>query len=298
LDFERPISLEIKKRGISKNQLFLLRKQIKAMRKRIVEKIKNQKDALYPISAALGLIVIWQLSVYLLSIPKFLLPGPILVINEIFARWPLLFQHALVTLYETSVGFGIAVIISIPIAVIIVWSKPVEKMVMPLMVFLQTIPKIGVAALFIVWFGFGYFPKILISFLLAYFPIVIQLITGLRDIEPEVMDLAKSMSASPLQSFIKIRIPNSLPYMFNGLKLGSLLALVGAVVGEFLGSKGGLGYLVIYANDRLNTTLLFADLVVLLLLGKLLFSIVEWAERYLISWHVVMREKEKVMFTT
>ena len=119
----------------------------------------------------MGLIVIWQVSVYLLSIPEYLLPGPIVVIREIFLEWPLLYRNALVTLYETSVGFAFAVIVSIPISVMVVWWKPVEKIVMPLMVFLQTIPKIAIAPLFIIWFGFGYFPKILVSFLLAYFPL-------------------------------------------------------------------------------------------------------------------------------
>lgn len=268
------------------------------LKKKIGIKILNQKDALYPLSAALGLIIIWQASVYFLSIPEYLLPGPIVVIREIFLEWPLLYQNALVTLYETSVGFAFAVIVSIPISVMVVWWKPFEKIVMPIMVFLQTIPKVAIAPLFIIWFGFGYFPKILVSFLLAYFPIVIQLVTGLRDIETEVLDLAKSMSTSSLKIFTKIRLPNSLPYLFNGLKLGALLSLVGAVIGEFLGSSEGLGYLVIYANDRLDTTLLFADLVLLLFLGKALFSIVEWVEHYAISWHVVMREKGKVMFTT
>jgi NitT/TauT family transport system permease protein len=266
--------------------------------KKIVGYILNQKDAAYPLGAALGLITVWQASVYFLSIPDYLLPGPFVVIHEIISSWPLLYQNALVTLYETSVGFGFAVIISIPISVAVVRWKPVERTVMPFMVFLQTVPKIAIAPLFMIWFGFGYFPKILISFLLAYFPIVIELITGLRDVEPEVLDLAKSMSAKPLQTFIKIRIPNSLPYMFNGLKLGALLALVGAVVGEFMGSLKGLGFLVIYANDRLDTTLLFADLVLLLLIGKLVYSVVEWVERYAISWHVVMRDKGKIMFTT
>jgi len=271
---------------------------VKAIKKKIADKISKSKDALYPLAAALGLILVWQGSVYVFSIPDYLLPGPDIVLREIVLKWSFLVEHGLVTLYETGVGFALAIIFAIPISVAVVWWKPVEKTLMPFMVFLQTIPKVAVAPLFIIWFGFGYFPKILTSFLLAYFPIVIELITGLRDIEPEVLDLSKSMSASELQTFTKIRIPNSLPYMFNGLKLGALLSLVGAVVGEFLGSLKGLGYLVIYANDRLDTTLLFADLVLLLLLGKLVFSIVEWVERYAISWHVVMREKDKIMFTT
>lgn len=269
-----------------------------ALKEKIVNRLLRQRDMLYPMGAALGLIVLWQLAVYVLSIPEYLLPGPIVVIAEIFKEWHLLCQNALVTLYETGMGFLLAVIVAIPISVAVVWWRPVEKTLMPLMVFLQTIPKVAIAPLFIIWFGFGHFPKILISFLLAYFPIVIEMITGLRDIEEEVMDLAKSMSATSLQTFVKIRIPNSLPYLFSGLKLGALLSLVGAVIGEFLGSMEGLGYLVIYANDRLDTTLLFADLVLLLLLGKVLFSVVEWLERYAISWHVVMREKERVMFST
>jgi NitT/TauT family transport system permease protein len=256
------------------------------------------KDALYPLAAAIGLILAWQGLVYFFTIPDYLLPGPFAVIKTVFSEWSLIYPHVLITLYETGAGFILALIIAIPVSVAVVWWKPVEKTVLPLMVFLQTVPKVAIAPLFIIWFGFGYFPKILISLLLAYFPIVIEMITGLRDVEPEVIDLSKSMSAKPAQTFIKIRIPNSLPYMFAGLKLGAILALVGAVIGEFMGSMKGLGFLVMYANDRMDTTLTFAVLVVLLILGKVAFSVVEWAERYSISWHVVMREKDKIMFTT
>jgi NitT/TauT family transport system permease protein len=272
--------------------------KLNSLNKKIKAKLKKQKDSLYPLGAAVGLILFWHLSVRFFSIPDYLLPGPFVVIEKIFSEWYLIYQHTLITLYETSLGFALALVFSVPISVAIVWWKPVEKTILPLTVFLQTVPKVAIAPLFIIWFGFGYFPKVLISFMLAYFPIVIEMITGMRDIEPEVLDLAKSMSAKPLQTFIKIRIPNSLPYMFSGLKLGALLSLVGAVVGEFMGAMKGLGYLVQYANDRMDTTLCFAVLVVLLLLGKVTFSAVEWTERYAISWHVAMREEENIMFTT
>jgi len=278
--------------------IFKREKSLSKKKKSIEERLRRHKDALYPLSAAVGIVLIWQLSVYLLSVPDYLLPGPLAVIKEIFFERYLIYQHTIITLYETTLGFTLALVLAIPISVIIVWWRPAEKALLPLMVFLQTVPKVAIAPLFIIWFGFGYFPKVLISFLLAYFPIVIEMVTGLRDINPMVLDLAKSMSASSFQTFIKIRIPNSLPYMFSGLKLGALLSLVGAIVGEFMGSMKGLGYLVLYANDRMDTTLCFAVLVVLLLLGKTMFSIVEWIERYALSWHVAVREDEKIMFTT
>jgi NitT/TauT family transport system permease protein len=262
------------------------------------EGLSKYKDACYPLGGALGILIFWQIFVSAFSIPDYLLPGPYAVFSTVFAEWALLGEHTLTTMYETTVGFACGLIVAIPVSVAVVWWKPVEKSIMPIMVFLQTVPKVAVAPLFIIWFGFGHLPKIIISFLLAYFPIVIEMVTGMRDIKPEVLDLAKSMSATPLQTFIKSRIPNSLPYMFSGLKLGALLSLVGAIVGEFMGSTSGLGFLVTYANDRLDTTLGFAVLVVLLLLGKLVFSIVEWVERYAISWHDVMREEETIIFST
>jgi NitT/TauT family transport system permease protein len=181
--------------------------------------------------------------------------------------------------------------------VILVWFKLVEKTVMPIMVFLQTTPKIAVAPLFLIWFGVGYTPKVIISFWLAYFPIVINMITGLRDIQPEMIDLASSMSATKLQTFIKIRLPNSLPYFFSGLKLGGIVALLGAVVGEYVGADKGLGYLIMWANSSYDIKLLFSVVIALVLLGKVIYSMVTWIERYAISWHVIARSEEEKLFT-
>jgi len=269
------------------------RENMKGTKKWILGDKLKFKDSFYPIISAIGLVVIWYGIILVLSVPKFLLPDPYAIFRVIISESSMLSSHLLVTVKETVLGFILALVVAVPISVAVVWWKPFERTVMPLLVFLQTVPKVSIAPLFIIWFGFGYFPKVLVSFLLAYFPIVIEMISGMRDVPFEMLDLSKSMATTPIQSFIKFRIPNSLPYLFNGLKLGILLALTGAITGEFMGSTEGLGYLIMYANVRLNTTLLFAVLVCLLFLGKIIYTMVEWIERYAISWHVVLREKEK-----
>lgn len=244
-----------------------------------------------------GLIVCWQLVIVLFSIPEFILPTPYVTGISFLSKLGLLFPHALATIYETCVGLVLAIIFSVIFSVILVWFKLVEKTVMPVMVFLQTTPKIAVAPLFLVWFGVGYTPKVIISFWLAYFPIVINMITGLRDIQPEMIDLASSMSATKLQTLIKIRLPNSLPYFFSGVKLGAMVALLGAVVGEYVGADKGLGYLIMWANSSYDIKLLFSVVIALVLLGKVIYSTVTWIEKYAISWHVIARSEEEKLFT-
>ena len=258
---------------------------------------ERAKNYTYPMGGIIGLIVCWQLVIVLFSIPEFILPTPYVTGISFLSKLGLLFPHALATIYETCVGLGLAIIFSVIFSVILVWFKLVEKTVMPIMVFLQTTPKIAVAPLFLVWFGVGYTPKVIISFWLAYFPIVINMITGLRDIQPEMIDLASSMSASKLQTFVKIRLPNSLPYFFSGLKLGGIVALLGAVVGEYVGADKGLGYLIMWANSSYDIKLLFSVVIALVLLGKVIYSIVTWIEKYAISWHVIARSEEEKLFT-
>ena len=170
-------------------------------------------------------------------------------------------------------------------------------MVWPMLVFLHTTPKIAIAPLFIVWFGFGMTPKVIISLWLAYFPIAIATITGLRDVEEEMIDLSTSMSCTTLQTFIKVRIPNSMPHFFSGLKLGSIVAMLGAIVGEYVGADEGLGYIIDIAVHNNDVKMLFADVIVLTILGRLIYWTVCIVERYTIPWHVAMRVDETKMYT-
>jgi len=257
----------------------------------------GMKRALYPISTTILILFLWQMSIVLFSLPEFILPSPFVVIRAFFSQLNLLFNHALVTLYETIAGLILAIIFSVVISIIIVWSKGVEKTILPLVVFFQTTPKIAIAPLFIVWFGFGYTPKIIISFWVAYFPIAISMITGLRDVEPETIDLTKSMSATTLQTFIKVRIPNSLPHFFSGLKLGGLVAMLGSITGEFVGSDAGLGYLIVMANHNHDVKLLFSVLIALVIMGRTIYALTGWIEKHTISWHVAMRTEEEKFFT-
>ena len=159
----------------------------------------------------------------------------------------------------------------------------------PPMVATQSIPKIALAPLFVVWFGFGMFPKVAVAFLICFFPIVVDTIVGLRSIDPALVQLARSMGAPPSRIFLRLRLPGALPSMFGGLKVGSALAVVGALTGEFIGSDNGLGYLLLSAAGELDTALLFAILFVLSLLAMAFFYAIELLERLMIPWHVSQR---------
>jgi NitT/TauT family transport system permease protein len=226
-----------------------------------------------------GLLAAWQIAVVALEIPRFLLPGPIEIVEEMVEQADLLWTHGLVTLGEVVAGFGLSVAIGIPLAVLISYSRVFERTIYPLLVSSQTIPKVAIAPLFIVWFGFGITPKILITFLIAFFPIVIDTVVGLRSTPQEMFYLVRSMGASAWQTFWKIRFPNALPSIFGGLKVAITLAVVGAIVGEFVGADQGLGYLIQIANGNLDTRLLMASIVVLALVGIGLFLVIEWIER-------------------
>ncbi|MEH3141334.1 MAG: ABC transporter permease [Mycobacterium kyogaense] len=189
------------------------------------------------------------------------------------------------TTWETVVGFAIATVVGVFVAVVMVYSSNIEKTVYPLILFAQVIPKIAIAPLFIVWLGFGTSPKILVAVLMAFFPIVISGLAGLRSVDPEILELTSTMGASKLKTFAKIRFPAALPQLMSGLKVAATLAVTGAVVGEFVGSNEGLGYVILQANGNVDTAMLFAALVIMSALGIALFAIIEIAEKLLIPWH-------------
>ena len=233
------------------------------------------------------ILVIWQLVG--LRVPRYILPTPLATVHELVARAPLLGQHALITLREIVLGFLLAVVVSVPCGLAVAFSRPVERVVMPILVFTQLVPKIALAPLFIIWFGFGLFPKVFMTFLLSFFPIVIDAVVGFRSLDREIEYLTRSMGLSPWPAFLKVRLPHALPNVFAGLKVAITLATVGAIIGEFVGSDRGLGYLLLVAGGDLRTELLFATLVVLTGLGLILYHLMALLERAAIPWHVSRR---------
>jgi NitT/TauT family transport system permease protein len=247
-----------------------------------------QSDVARPIVLILAVLILWQLAVTGLRIPKYLIPSPGAVLQQ-FSDWPRLLRESLVTTYATLGGFLLSVLVGIPCAVAIAYSRSVESFLYPILVFSQTIPKIAIAPLFIVWFGFGVLPKVIVAFLLGFFPVVVSTVTGFKSVEPEMLDLVRSMKATRMQMFLKISFPHALPHIFSGLKVSITLAVVGAVVGEFVGANSGIGYLLQLANGNFDLPLMFAGLFVLSIIGVILFVALELVEKWVIPWHVSQR---------
>jgi len=242
-----------------------------------------------PTVAVFVAVVIWEVTIRVFDIKPFVLPSPISVIEAALADFPSLMSNSWITLQEVMAGFALSVLVGVPLAVMIVSWTLAERAIYPLLIGSQVVPKIAIAPLFIIWFGFGIAPKILVAFLVAFLPIVIDTIIGLRATEIEKIYLARSMGASRLQVFFKIRLPNAMPSIFGGLKLAITLSVTGAVVGEFIGADRGLGRVIVVANGNLDTPGLFAAVTVLSAMGVALFLFINLLERIVIRWHVSQR---------
>jgi NitT/TauT family transport system permease protein len=235
------------------------------------------------------LIGLWQAAISLFRIPPYLIPAPGAVVGQLVDQWPTLLRQAVPTTWATLGGFGLSIAFGIPMALLIAYSRTIESYVYPLLVFSQSVPKIAIAPLFVVWFGFGLIPKVISAFMLGFFPVVVSTVMGFKSVDTDMIDLARSMKASRLATFMRISLPQALPSIFAGLKVSVTLAVVGAVVGEFVGSNSGLGYLLQIANGTFDLPLMFAALTVLSAIGVLLFVAVDVVERWTIPWHVSHR---------
>jgi len=246
---------------------------------------------LAPVGVVVVLLIVWEAGTRAFGVPVFLLPPPSAVVAAMIRHAALLAAGGWVTTIEIVLGFALSIAIGIPLALMIFLWPAFARAVMPLLVSSQAMPKVAVAPLLLVWFGFGLVPKVLIAFLIAFFPIVINTAVGLGSIEPEKIYLARSMGFGATATFFKIRLPNALPAIFGGLKISITLAVVGAVVGEFVGGDAGLGYLLMVANGSMDTQLLFGGIVALTILGVALFVLVELAERLAIPRHIIAGDK-------
>ncbi|KAA0968557.1 ABC transporter permease [Aureimonas fodinaquatilis] len=248
---------------------------------------------IYPTAAILLCILLWQLSISVFNFPPYLVPPPLQVLERLYNNAGFLLYHSWITTIESLGGFFLSIVIGIPLGILLVWSRTLDRAIMPLLVVSQAFPKVAIAPLIIIWFGLGLFPKVLIAFSVAFFPIVVSTIAGMRSVDSDMNDLARSMQASALKTFLRIRLPYAMPQIFSGLKVAIAFATVGAVVGEWVGAESGLGYLLLAANANLDTTLLFAVLVALMIIGLVLYYAVEIAEKIMIPWHISVRGDER-----
>ena len=230
------------------------------------------------------LTLMWEAACRILNVAPYLVPAPSAIASRLVEKHQLFWTHSWFTLYETFAGFLIAVLVGVVAAAIIVVIPSVRDVLMPILLIAQLVPKVAIAPILLVWFGYGLAPKIIIAFLVAFFPIVVNMATGLVSVERELLDLGRSLEASRWQIFWKFRIPSALPDLFSGMKIAVTLAVIGAIIGEFVGGNRGLGYLIIIANQELDTPLAFAALLLISVGGILLYAAIEMLERFFIPW--------------
>jgi NitT/TauT family transport system permease protein len=229
-----------------------------------------------------GLVLAWYLFVELGDVPQFVMPSPQATLNALLVPDYGWWTNVAVTGTEIYGGYFLALVVGVLLALLFTWSRTLEAVFLPLLVTLNMIPKVALGPLFIVWFKYGVFPNMLMAFSIAVFPILLTTARGLRETEPELLDLVRSLRGSRWQLFTKIQLPGALPYIFSGMKVASILAVAGAIVGEFLGSDKGLGYLMLQVQVTLDTPAMFMAVILITMLGMLLYGIVLLLERLLV----------------
>jgi NitT/TauT family transport system permease protein len=241
-------------------------------------KMPKPGDILLPLVGLALLILAWHFAVIGFRLPPAVLPAPLAVAESIGNNWQLLLEEGWVTLVASALGFGLAFVIGVPLAVAIAGSPLLNRMFYPLLIATQSLPKVALAPLTLVWLGTGIESKLAIAWLVAFFPVVVNTATGLRATPAEFLDLAAVTRANAWQIFWKVRLPAAMPFVLSGAKVAITLAVIGAVIGEFVGSTEGLGHLLLVANSQVNTALAFAALVGLAVLGIGLYAAVAAVE--------------------
>lgn len=230
------------------------------------------------------LLVLWQLAVSVFGIREYLLPSPTTVVNAMFSGHINWWGHIWATGLAIFGAFLIAAVAGIALGVVIAWSPMASRALMPFLVFVNTLPKVAVAPLFLLWLGYGILPNMLIGALIGFFPVVINTAVGLMQIDEDMLDLGRVFNAPKWKVFAKIRIPNAYPYILSALKVTATAAVVGAIVGEFVASQRGLGYVIITSQSSMNTPLAFGALVWISVLGLVLYGAVAALSRVLAPW--------------
>ena len=242
------------------------------------------RPVVVPTLAVIALFVVWELGVKGFGIPEYILPAPTAIYAATMEAWEVMLRHTVSTLTTIMLGFVISIIISLPLAVLVTSSPNVAHAVYPILVLIQSIPKVALAPILVLALGAGEASRVTVTFLVAFFPLVISTATGLLAAPPELIELSRSLRASRFQQLFLVRLPYSVPFVFSGLKLAMTFSVVGAVVGEFVAADQGLGYQIMSATAFFRTSLAFGALLILSFLGIILFQAVVVVERVFFPW--------------
>ena len=238
-----------------------------------------------PLLLTATLLVLWELLVWLFDIKEWLLPAPSSILQEMFESRELLFNHSLTTISEIIIGFLFSLVIGVCLAGAIAYSNVVERFAYPFVIASQTVPVIVIAPLLLIWIGYGMIPKIIVVIFISFFPIVVNTVDGLKSAEHDTMRMLRTLGASRWQIFVKLQVPYSIPFLFSGMRVAITLSVIGAVIGEWVGSSSGLGYLMMRSAPQFLTERVFASIVILSLIGIFLFSLIVIIERLYMPWY-------------
>jgi NitT/TauT family transport system permease protein len=243
------------------------------------------------IAGLAGFFLLWEGGVRLGRMPEYIVPPPSAVLAKFWATLPVQLHHLAMTALTTVLGLALAVVVGVLLALAVIYVRPLRTLVLPALAAFNSIPKIAIAPLFVIWFGLGAEPKVLLAFLLGLFPVFVNSVTGLGEIEPDMLDLARLCGGTGWRIFLKVRLMNALPYLTDAVKVAFPLALVGSIVGEFIGGNAGVGYLVLSAQFNLDTPLVFASLTSITLFTTLAIGAVVLLERMFLTWRPSQRNR-------
>jgi NitT/TauT family transport system permease protein len=233
-----------------------------------------------------AVLITWEIVCDVWHVPSWLLPAPSRIVVETWDIRQILPLHFAITLSEVIGGFFLAILAGVPLAIMVVYSRVLRRIIYPVLLMLQSVPKVALAPLLLIWVGYGLTSNMAVAAMVAFFPIVINTATGLESVDSELLDLTSSFESSKFKVFWKVRLPWSLPYIFSSLKVAITLSVIGAIVAEFIGADRGLGYLMLTSSGAMKTSLMFGVLVLLSLLGIICFYAVCGAERLICPWYL------------
>jgi NitT/TauT family transport system permease protein len=245
---------------------------------------QNTIETLSPWAFTVAIFAVWEIACRLFNVDPFILPPPSAAFAAMMQHWWPLMRHSAVTLWTTMAGFALAVAFGVALGLVVGWSRTIYRGLYPVMIGFNCIPKVAVVPILIMWFGIGEIPAILTAFLISFFPIVVNVATGLATMEPELEDVLRALGAKKLDIMLKVGIPRTQPYLFGSLKVAITLAFVGTIVSETVGANAGLGYLIALAGSNFQVPLVFAALILLAIEGIAMYAVFAYIEVYFTRW--------------